>query len=363
MNTNCSKCGNPLQAGTTICPVCGTNNINVNAAPAQAAAAPAAAPAQVAAAPAAAPQIPVDAALTAAAAPVAPQAPVSAEVPAAPVADANSAPVQAAAPAAQPAVAPVAPVQPTGAVPVVTPSATAPATPPKEKPKSSPKTLIIIIVVGLVLIGGVVGVLLFINGSNNPTPVADTPTVPDNNNNNNQGNVAQSNVVTIDDLEYNIPSGWQVSKTENFVTLFKNENLQIDFTYMMQVLTEQDVVDLFASYGIADVQVNPATVANKNAITADFNSDGSNIRMYFVTLDTGTLMAGVEIYSDAVKGEVEKIIGSIKHIESENAIAGVDSFHEVVSGIYDKIEELNNGSEENGGTTENPNGGSQGGGF
>lgn len=353
MNTNCSKCGNPLQAGTTICPVCGTNNINANVAPA--------APAQ--AAPAPVPQVPVDAALTAA--PVQPAgtpAPAAAEpAPVAPATGVAPAPAQAPATEAVPA------AQPTGAVPVVAPSATAPATPPKEKPKGNSKTIIIIIVVGLVLIGGVVGVLFFINSNNSTPPAVDNPSNV--NGNNNQGTVAQNNNVSIEDFEYNLPAGWRVVESEDFVRLVKSDDLEIEFAYLMQDFTNQDILDLFTTIGITDAQINQATVSGKNAYTADFVNEEKNIRMYFVTVDGGTIMAAVQVYTDAVKGEVERIIGSIKYNESGKAIDIFDSFHEVVMKVYDKIDEINNSGEEDDGNYEDPredekddqNGGSQGG--
>ena len=113
MNNNCTKCGNPLQPGTTICPICGTNNINASAAPV--------APAPVSApeVPAPAPVTPVTPAPAAAPAPgpVPGPAPVPGPVPVAPTpVSAPATPAMPAMPAAEPA-APVAETAPAAAEP------------------------------------------------------------------------------------------------------------------------------------------------------------------------------------------------------------------------------------------------------
>ncbi len=336
MNTNCTKCGNPLQPGTTICPVCGTNNINT------APAAPAApAPAQVA---------PEVAAAVPEAAPAAPVDPAQAGVaPAVHVADPAA---QAAAPVdpAQAGVAPAAPVDPAqaGAVPGVAPAgptiptatqAVPPA--PDGKKAGSKKTLIIIIVAAVAVLAiGVVVFILLNNGGGNEggsdTPSTPTPTPTTTPTPTRPNATVEANYL---DFDTEVPSGWNITTETGILTLYNDdsnvivmiENLS-NGSYLEDVQADEIKANL-ESGGYSEVSVEQSSVNNQNAfvVNAKMEDLDYNFVFYYIYTPSNDLIVVTVIYMDEsaetkYSDTVETIIGSIKYQETERALSDAELY-------------------------------------
>ena len=318
MNTNCTKCGNPLQPGVTICPVCGTNNINVG----QAAPAPAAAPA----APAVAPVAPA-----AAPAPAAPA--VNPAAPAAPVTPAP-APVTPAAPAPAVAPAPGAPAAP----PVVTPAPGAPAIPnttPGAEKKGSKKTIIIIAIaaVALIAIGVVVFILLNSGGGETPTP---SPTNQGTNKNTNT-NVATTTTLSMDEYTFDLPKGWTTEKRSDSIMLYDTQmgsDGNSEVVLMVKTtngsidgLSEENVKSALGEVVAKDVQFHK----EDNLVLVDFTTSvdvKSFVEMYFVgNLDTNQVIIVSVAYpnQNAKNKNTAKVKTFVKSIKLRDNVAAMSS--------------------------------------
>lgn len=312
MNNNCTKCGNPLQPGTTICPVCGTNNIN---------AASQVAPVQ------ATPVAPVQPA-----APDAPVAPVQPVAPAAPVAPAQPVtPVQ--------PVAPEAPAQPTAPVAQPVPATPAPGvTAPKEKKGPNTKVVIIIAVVAaLIIIGAVVAMLVLNNSSNAAQP-------PTNNNNNNNTAIAPQRT-SLNGYTFTVPTGWSIDTTSAATALVDKDVSTIvqlvSESGNIQSLTKEKIQEYYINYGYVDIQITEKKYGGRDAIlvSASHPSAEYNCEFYYIQEDTMIIGAVVVYTEEDSKAKnaavVETIMNGLKYNTAVNMATEVSIFNEQINRYMD----------------------------
>lgn len=321
MNNNCTKCGNPLQAGTTICPICGTNNINTK-------------PATPEAAPAPATPTPVEAPVVVPATPVTP----------APEAEKNPAPVvTSAAPAApapveNPTVAPTAPV----AADKDAKKATKEPKAPKEKKPINKKLLIIVgIVAAVIIIGAVVAMIIINNSSSTPEPV-------DNSSEKTQKTVSSAgSKVSINNYEFLLPPNWNVDTT-NGITAIVNKEVS---TIVQFSSVSGDVNDSLKEYiqgkltsqGYENLDVQNKKIGNKEAIVAKAIKAGSEIQYDFYYIANSNLVVGAAVvYTNSEartqnNNTVERIMQSLSFSGTVNMISEISVYRSVITDYNESI--------------------------
>ena len=316
MNNNCTKCGNPLQAGTTICPICGTNNINAGVAPAAPAtpvapATPAPAPADPAAvAPAPAPVVPAPADP----APVAPATPVPAPAPA----PADTAPVAPATPAPAPA------------VPVPTPSATpAAVAPAKEKKPKDKKLFIIVGIIAAVIIVGAIVAMVIINNSSK----VEEPPVNDNNNNN-QNKAAVSSKMSLNGYSFTLPNGWSVDTSGGTTAIVDKDvstivQLQHDADSFAN-LNKDNMTNYLTGRGYSNINSADKTIGGKKGLLFTASKAGNAFQYDFYYIDNNEVIvgAGVVYIDSAAKNKnsrfVEQIMNTLSYSETVNMASEIN---------------------------------------
>lgn len=363
---NCPKCGNPLQAGTGTCPICGTNinsvnNVGVaqtpvqptpvtpsvgqpiNNAPMQTPVTPInnvgmSAPAQPINTPVNQPQQPINVA------PVQNPIPTPAEVTA--TTPVNPAPSVAAI-NAQPAVAQAATAtteQGVGTQPAAVPNnpAAQPAAQTPEKPMELPKAkkqlkfdkkIIFIIIAVLVVAVGVVVAIVLIGGKDSESS--------NNNNNNNQtnNNIVATNTskVSSGGYAYNLPENWTTKlsdDTENIILINKDSNTIIyldNYTGSLSTIDSESLKAYAESSSYTDVTVENITLGSRNCIVVNGTYNNYLTQFYFVEDGNALIVGAVIIYETeeaktANEATVKTIVESLTYTEMSNAIDPTDMY-------------------------------------
>ena len=316
MNNNCTKCGNPLQAGTTICPICGTNNINTK--PATPEAAPSPAPVAPAA-PAVASAVPVTPA------PAAP-APVVTSAPAAP------------APVGNPTVAPTAPVAADKDVKEATKEPKA----PKEKKPINKKLLIIVgIVAAVIIIGAVVAMIIINNSSSTPEPV-------DNSSEKTQKTVSSvGSKVSINNFEFLLPPNWNVDTTSGTTAIVNKEvSTIVQFSSVSGDVNDslkENIEGNLTSQGYENLDVQNKKIGNKEAIVAKAVKTGSEIQYDFYYIANSNLVVGAAVvYTNSEartqnNNTVEKIMQSLSFSGTVNMISEISMYRSVITDYNESV--------------------------
>jgi len=356
MNNNCTKCGNPLQPGTTICPVCGTNNINATAqgvaqgVTAQTPVQPA--PAQVAATPA------TEVAPAVAPAQAAVETPTIQPAPA----------VQPATPIAQ-TTQPAAPAQPG----IPTPQAM-PANPEATKKPANKKLFIIVgVIAAVIIIGAVVAMLLINNSASGNNEVVE----PTNNSNDEPEVVSNKTRLSLNGYSFELADGWNTDTTNGTVTLYDDE--QTTIVQLLNTAGDLNDFDTEASneylegLGYTDISVDEMTDNGKLAYVISGTYSDYQFEFYYIESEDFVVGSSVIYTDENAKSNNQSIVSemmmSLEYAEAVNAISELDMFSNT-SETYKAIlnsESTNNAEDEDtlnngGGTTNNDGGASNGGG-
>ncbi len=315
MNNNCTKCGNPLQAGTTICPICGTNNINTK-------------PATPEAAPAPATPAPVEAPVVAPAAPVTP-APEAAPAPTTPAAPA---------PVENPTVAPTAPV----AADKDAKKATKEPKAPKEKKPINKKLLIIVgIVAAVIIIGAVVAMIIINNSSSTPEPV-------DNSSEKTQKTVSSvGSKVSINNFEFLLPPNWNVDTTSGTTAIVNKEvSTIVQFSSVSGDVNDslkEYIQGKLASQGYENLDFQNKKIGNKEAIVAKAIKAGSEIQYDFYYIANSNLVVGAAVvYTNSEartqnNNTVERIMQSLSFSGTVNMISEISMYRSVITDYNESV--------------------------
>lgn len=305
MNNNCTKCGNPLQPGTTICPICGTNNINASAAP-------------VAPAPAAAPESPAPA-------PVNPVTP---------------------APAAAPAPGPV-PVS--GPVPVAPAPVSAPATPAppsapaaKEKKPVNKKLLIIVgIVAAVIIIGAVVAMIILNNSSQVEEPAPS--------NNTNKPTPTANNKVSLNGFSFTLPSGWSIDTTGGSTAVVNSDtSVIVQLLYEsgnINDLNQDNMKSYLTNQGFDNITVNEKTFNGKKGIVVNTSMPGTTYQYDFYYIETEEVIIGSgTVYTDGeaknkYSSAVNQIMNSLSYSPTANMATEIGMHNDIIDHYIKAIEE------------------------
>ena len=381
---NCPKCGNPLQAGVTSCPICGTNisvenetkqvtveSVAQTPAPAvepapvaetaQAAApAPAAEPAQAAAstpvesAPAAAPIMPTVPAPTEPKeepAPAQPVQPTVAPVEAAPVATetpvaqpAEPAPVAQPiepAPAVQQATpAPAAqPIEPTPVQPAITPTAGAPvvnASVEPEKPKKKKNKLAPLLIVLLLAALGGGAYFYFFSGT---TQVQQPPAPVQNN-----IQVATKEIIA-NGFDLKVAEGWIVREADEDVLITnENETVIIKLSHSsknIEAFTETSIKNYLETRGaFSDIEVKTSKINANDTFVVDAMKDDKPFQLYLIDGGTNLMIGVAVVYTGKVESKtvneatVQEIIGSISYSYGNNDNVNINSTYPDIMGSF-----------------------------
>ncbi len=321
MNNNCTKCGNPLQAGTTICPICGTNNINTKpATPAPAA-------------PAVAPAAPV----TPAPAPVgnqtvAPAAPAPVVTSAAPAAPAAPAPVE------NPTVAPTAPV---AADKDAKKGAKEPKAPKEKKPINKKLLIIVGIVAAVIIIGAVVAMIIINNSSSTPEPV-------DNSSEKAQKTVSSvGSKVSINNYEFLLPPNWNVDTTSGTTAIVNKEvSTIVQFSSVSGDVNDslkEYIQGKLTSQGYENLDVQSKKIGNKEAIVAKAVKAGSEIQYDFYYIANSNLVVGAAVvYTNSEartqnNNTVERIMQSLSFSGTVNMISEISMYRSVITDYNESV--------------------------
>ncbi len=291
MNNNCTKCGNPLQPGTTICPICGTNNINANATPA---------------APAAQPVAPGPG-------PVPPVPPVGEPAPVAPVAE--PAPV-----APAPAPSPINPV------PIAAPTEVPAAPAVKEKKPVNKKLFVIVGIIAAVIIIGAVVAMIVINNAGSveePAPI----------NNNTQKKTAVSNKISLNGFEFTLPSGWIIDTTGGSTNIVNsNQSTIVQFLYdsgSVNDLNQDGMKSYLTNQGYDNVTSFEKTLNGKKTIVLTSTKPGTTYQYDFYYMESTNLIIGADVvYTDGeAKSQntavVDQIMSSLSYNQTGNMVSEI----------------------------------------
>ena len=313
MNNNCTKCGNPLQPGTTICPICGTNNINANVAPV----APAPNPGPIPGSEVAPGQAP---------APVPPIAPT-------PEGASISNPVP---PVPAPEGAPVPPIAPAPAAEVPVPPIPAAAPAPKEKKPANKKLFVIVgIIAAIIIIGAVVAMIVINNSSSTPEPTT--------NNNNTPAQktpTPTSNKMVLNGFSFALPNGWAIDTTGGTSAVVDKDAttiVQLQYeTGDVNSFNNENLKNYFVTQGFDNVEINEKTFGGKKGIVVSTSKPGSAYQydFYYIASTELTVGAGV-VYSDSEAkskntSAVEQIMNTISYTPAANMASEMSMYNEIM---------------------------------
>ena len=313
MNNNCTKCGNPLQPGTTICPICGTNNINANVAPVAPAPNPGPVPgSEVAPGQAPAPVPPI--------APTPEGAPISNPVP----------------PVPAPEGAPVPPIAPAPAAEVPVPPIPAAAPAPKEKKPANKKLFVIVgIIAAIIIIGAVVAMIVINNSSSTPEPTT--------NNNNTPAQktpTPTSNKMVLNGFSFALPNGWAIDTTGGTSAVVDKDAttiVQLQYeTGDVNSFNKENLKNYFVTQGFDNVEINEKTFGGKKGIVVSTSKPGSAYQyaFYYIASTELTVGAGV-VYSDSEAkskntSAVEQIMNTISYTPAANMASEMSMYNEIM---------------------------------
>ena len=313
MNNNCTKCGNPLQPGTTICPICGTNNINANVAPVAPAPNPGPVPgSEVAPGQAPAPVPPI--------APTPEGAPISNPVP----------------PVPAPEGAPVPPIAPAPAAEVPVPPIPAAAPAPKEKKPANKKLFVIVgIIAAIIIIGAVVAMIVINNSSSTPEPTT--------NNNNTPAQktpTPTSNKMVLNGFSFALPNGWAIDTTGGTSAVVDKDAttiVQLQYeTGDVNSFNKENLKNYFVTQGFDNVEINEKTFGGKKGIVISTSKPGSAYQyaFYYIASTELTVGAGV-VYSDSEAkskntSAVEQIMNTISYTPAANMASEMSMYNEIM---------------------------------
>ena len=313
MNNNCTKCGNPLQPGTTICPICGTNNINANVAPVAPAPNPGPVPgSEVAPGQAPAPVPPI--------APTPEGAPISNPVP----------------PVPAPEGAPVPPIAPAPAAEVPVPPIPAAAPAPKEKKPANKKLFVIVgIIAAIIIIGAVVAMIVINNSSSTPEPTT--------NNNNTPAQktpTPTSNKMVLNGFSFALPNGWAIDTTGGTSAVVDKDAttiVQLQYeTGDVNSFNKENLKNYFVTQGFDNVEINEKTFGGKKGIVISTSKPGSAYQyaFYYIASTELTVGAGV-VYSDSEaksknSSAVEQIMNTISYTPAANMASEMSMYNEIM---------------------------------
>ena len=313
MNNNCTKCGNPLQPGTTICPICGTNNINANVAPVAPAPNPGPIPgSEVAPGQAPAPVPPI--------APTPEGAPISNPVP----------------PVPAPEGAPVPPIAPAPAAEVPVPPIPAAAPAPKEKKPANKKLFVIVgIIAAIIIIGAVVAMIVINNSSSTPEPTT--------NNNNTPAQktpTPTSNKMVLNGFSFALPNGWAIDTTGGTSAVVDKDAttiVQLQYeTGDVNSFNKENLKNYFVTQGFDNVEINEKTFGGKKGIVISTSKPGSAYQyaFYYIASTELTVGAGV-VYSDSEAkskntSAVEQIMNTISYTPAANMASEMSMYNEIM---------------------------------
>ena len=366
--TNCQKCGNPLQPGSTTCPICGTTAAPADAmmtAPApieqlesldetpmvspvpQVQPAPVMEPGPIAAPAQSMTAQPMQPAAPVAPAPIQPAAPmVSPAQPMNPI----PTPAQPMMQPADPMMQPAQPMQPQPSVmpepgfagaspmpaapnPIPTPSIPAPSAPieKKEEPKKETKTttkgksnlttVVLVAIVALVL-GLGAGYLLGPSLKAAPTPA---PVV-----------VADTETQRVSGFNFDMKTEWSyndyydkviINNAEETVTM----RLALYAGVFTNINTTNIELSLSTKEGYADVKAEKTTVGNRDAVLVNASNGDLRIQYYYIAHSVDKIITITTVYEteEAKKAEeenVKKLIESTTYTdEVQNAIQVIDT--------------------------------------
>lgn len=370
---NCPKCGNPLQVGTSSCPICGTNILATTAEPAKEA------PAPVAPAPAAPAVVQVTEKKEVVTAPTAQvvATPAKASAPA-PVVETTKAvepkvetqtpaPV---APAPTPTVAPVATetvVQPTTVEPTVTktiteseiaptiktidagtPVPSIPASlstdapteveaPTKGKAKKARAGIKInknALVIGIVVIAALVGVYFMTMGNtntlkNNPS---NKPTEEEN---------LASTSVSSHGYKINLADGWVSTEDgQNVVVTNINGTVAIKLDHnstSLESITKETIEGYFQNRTeFSNTKVSETTISAKKAYLVDTNINSAPVQVYFISGTSSLTLGATVVYQSEesktkYEAEITKMIGTLTY--SDESLKAMDTL-EMYANIF-----------------------------
>ncbi len=387
---NCPKCGNPLQVGTTSCPICGTNIsssvqpeqktdgvkttvtvASVATPPAQPAAQPAVAQAQ--AAPAVATQ-PV--AQPAAPAPVVEQAPVQQPVAPAPVQE-----VKVEQPAPAPAPAPVAPtptveaatpapVQPEGKeetpidpnsiaptikpveigtpvpsipaslnpdAPVVTASVDASVKMEKPKKKSNKTAMVLLGILAVVVIAAVL--MMNLGGGTKLNSNVNT--------NAGKNSSLEITAVSTNGYKFNLEDGWLITEDgTNVIVTNKDETVAIKLDYTknsLDTISKSTIESFFASRSdFTNTEVTETTISAKKAYLVNTQINQAMVQLYYINGGANLTLGATIVYQSVetktkYEANVTELIGSLSYSdESLKAISSMEMYSNIF-GVYNGV--------------------------
>lgn len=372
--TNCEKCGNPLQPGSTSCPICGTTAKPADAAPAMTPAAPieqfealdetpmvSPAPAPVApapvapvpqtiepgpmvapAAPAPAPVQPAAPEMTAptfvAPTPAQPAAPVAAPTPAQPMSPTPE-PIQPAQPfgadqgfGGMPA-APMQPASPIQPAAIPAPAAPAPVVEQKKEEKKAESsrpakkgnngTLVVLVGIVALALGLGIGYLLSpsLKASPAPAPVVE---------------VADTETQRVSGFNFDMKTDWSyndyydkviINDPESLVTI----RLALYSGVFTNINTTNIELSLSTKQGYSDVKVEKTTIGERDVVTVNASNGDLRIQYYYIAHNTEKMILITTVYEteEAKKTHeenVKKLVESTTYTdEVQNAIQVIDS--------------------------------------
>ena len=387
---NCPKCGNPLQVGTTSCPICGTNIsssvqpeqktdgvkttvtvASVATPPAQPAEQPAAPVAQAAPAPAVATQ---PAAQPAAPAPAVEQTPVQQPVTQVPVqevkveqpapAPAPVAPaptVEAAAPApVQPEVKEETPIDPNSIAPTIKPveigtpvpsipaslnpdapvatvSVDASVKTEKPKKKSNKTALVLLGVLAVVVIAAVL--MMNLGGGTKLNSNVNT--------NAGKNSSLEITAVSTNGYKFNLEDGWIITEDgTNVIVTNKDETVAIKLDYTknsLDTISKSTIESFFASRSdFTNTEVTETTISAKKAYLVNTQINQAMVQLYYINGGTNLTLGATIVYQSAetktkYEANVTELIGSLSYAdESLKAISSMEMYSNIF-GVYNGV--------------------------
>jgi len=332
---NCPKCGNPMQEGVTICPICGTNTLENNEA------APAAAPVPPAPAPAPAP-------VEAAPAPAAP-APASVEA---------SAPVEPAS-VVETSAAPAAPAETPGAiaptveriegptpVPGIPSSVVQPtvvlneekplvANPKLEGKKPSKKTPIIVAAI-LIVVLGIAGFMFLNPGKSTKKPINNVP-----------GEEVAMRDMASNGYYLRVAEDWDITEDGNNVIVSNKEGtvvLKLDHsTANLENINAQGIENVLKSDSTyQDVEVSEIDMSGRNTFLVTANINALPVQVFFINGGKSLTLGATVVYQSQdsktkYESTVTEMIGSLSY--SADSVRAIETMSEYskMFGVFNKV--------------------------
>lgn len=383
---NCPKCGNPLQVGTTSCPICGTNiSSSVQPEPKNDGVKTTVTVASVAtphAQPAAQPAAPVATAAPAPAVATQPASPASAveqtpvqqpvaqasiqevkvEQPAPAPAPVTSTPtVEAAAPApVQPEVKEETPIDPNSIAPTIKPveigtpvpsipaslnpdapvatvSVDASVKTEKPKKKNNKTALVLLGILAVVVIAAVL--MMNLGGGTKLNSNVNT--------NAGKNSSLEITAVSTNGYKFNLEDGWIITEDgTNVIVANKDETVAIKLDYTknsLDTISKSTIESFFASRSdFTNTEVTETTISAKKAYLVNTQINQAMVQLYYINGGTNLTLGATIVYQSAetktkYEANVTELIGSLSYAdESLKAISSMEMYSNIF-GVYNGV--------------------------